>query len=157
MKVWNPFSRLKVKRPWGHYVNLFSYKFSDESQFKLKLLVVEPGKSLSFQRHRLRGEIHFVVQGTAHIYTQHPFKDSTRSLSEKITLNRVPQGFNISIGKHHWHQIHNRTKEHVLIVELQYGSSCSEADIERSDITLSHAYIEDECWNASYPEYGMTK
>ena len=49
------------ERPWGNYTVLSD----DESDHKVKRLVVHPGKRLSYQRHSKRAEHWFIVSGTA--------------------------------------------------------------------------------------------
>ena len=46
------------ERQWGSFYNLFETK-----GIKVKELIIEPGKSMSFQRHFLRNEIWFVSEG----------------------------------------------------------------------------------------------
>ena len=47
------------ERQWGSFFNLF-----ETNNVKVKELVVEPGKSMSFQRHFKRNEIWLVSEGT---------------------------------------------------------------------------------------------
>ncbi len=47
-------------RPWGYYTVL-----SDEPDHKVKRICVYPGKRLSLQRHRRRGEHWYLVRGEA--------------------------------------------------------------------------------------------
>ena len=104
-----------TKRVWGHYQVL------DEvtSGLKTKLLEVDPGKSLSYQRHQLRNEFWVVVQGQA----------TVNRGGELLTLN---PGDTIMIGKQQWHQLINKTKEVVTVFEVQFGEACYEEDIERA-------------------------
>ena len=53
---------LTVYRPWGSYETLH---FSE--RYQVKQIVVEPGASLSLQRHHHRAEHWIVVRGTARI------------------------------------------------------------------------------------------
>ena len=46
------------EREWGSFFNLFETK-----NIKVKELIVEPGKSMSFQRHFKRNEIWLVSEG----------------------------------------------------------------------------------------------
>ena len=38
---------------------------------------------------------------------------------------------NLHIPRNEWHQLSNQSNEPLRIVEIQYGESCSEDDIER--------------------------
>ena len=38
---------------------------------------------------------------------------------------------NLHFNRGEWHMLSNETGESLLIVEIQYGSECNEADIER--------------------------
>src|SRR5690606_11193815 len=49
-------------RPWGSYEVLH-----EEPQFKLKKIVVLPGKQLSYQSHSKRAETWVVIQGKARV------------------------------------------------------------------------------------------
>ena len=49
----------KVERPWGYYRVIHTIG----KTIKVKELVIEPGKSLSKQRHFKRSEIWYVVKG----------------------------------------------------------------------------------------------
>ena len=49
----------KVKRPWGYYRVVHTI----DKTVKVKELVIEPGKSLSMQRHFKRSEMWYVVKG----------------------------------------------------------------------------------------------
>ena len=51
---------MKGKRPWGWYDVI-----DTGSAYKVKSILVEPGKSLSLQRHMHRSEHWVVVEGTA--------------------------------------------------------------------------------------------
>jgi mannose-6-phosphate isomerase len=46
------------ERPWGSYLVL-----ADEADHKVKRLVVQPGRRLSYQKHARRSEHWFVVSG----------------------------------------------------------------------------------------------
>lgn len=109
----------KTIRPWGEYRVLHS----DGPGTKVKELVVNPGQSLSMQRHKHRGE-HWIVTGGEATVDQLDDNDqltqTTLSLHQEI---HIPAGT--------WHQLQNNTSYPVKIVEIQYGSNCIEEDIER--------------------------
>jgi len=116
----------RTERPWGYYRVLHE----DKDVVKVKELVVEPGKSLSMQKHRHREEHWFISSGVATVYglieAPHYLKGDT-----KILLGRYKMFDNLHIQKNDWHMLSNETNESLRIVEIQYGSECNEADIER--------------------------
>jgi cytidyltransferase-like protein len=106
----------KALRPWGYYRILH-----DVQGCKVKELTVEPGKSLSMQRHKHRNEYWFVAEGTCQVKTE--------SASVKIFAH--DEMIKISVGE--WHQLSNPYDTPCRIVEIQYGTLCAEEDIERKN------------------------
>jgi cytidyltransferase-like protein len=110
----------KTSRAWGYYRVLHE----DPPHVKVKELTVNPGSSLSMQRHQDRAEHWFVAEGTATIYTINRKTDA-----EPIgTYSRFQS---IHIEQHQWHQLCNETDLPLKVVEIQYGANCVEEDIER--------------------------
>jgi len=118
--ILNEWSTPRTDRSWGYYKVLQS----NSPEVKLKELVVNPGSSLSMQRHKDRAEHWFVSEGTATVYTI----DASSDLELLDTLEKHQS---IHIKKNQWHQLCNKTNELVKIIEIQYGDNCIEADIER--------------------------
>lgn len=108
-----------TEKPWGHYKILYE----DYPVFKVKELVVWPGRSLSLQRHRSRNEQWTVIVGDPTVLL-----GSDRKLLETIHIKKH-QKLEIPVG--HWHQLRNDTDYVVKVLEIQYGESCDENDIER--------------------------
>jgi cytidyltransferase-like protein len=110
----------KTERQWGYYRVLHE----QGKDVKVKELTVDPGKCLSMQRHKDRGEHWFVSEGTATVYTLNRSTD--------VELIGIFNKFeNLHIGKTEWHQLCNETESPLKIVEIQYGDNCIEDDIER--------------------------
>jgi cytidyltransferase-like protein len=108
------------ERQWGSFFNLFETK-----NIKVKELIVDPGKSMSFQRHFKRNEIWLVSSGKCIVaYSAHPVDREKK----EIQLNKFDH-YLVPIG--HWHQINNPFNEPSHIIEIQYGEDCIESDIER--------------------------
>ena len=107
----------KTERPWGYYRVLH-----EVPGMKVKELTVDPGKSLSMQRHHLRAEYWIVSEGTASVSNQIGSMLSGKVL-EKHKEYKIPVG--------EWHQLSNPWDVPVKIVEIQYGEQCVEEDIER--------------------------
>jgi cytidyltransferase-like protein len=110
----------KTQRTWGYYRVLHE----SNNRVKLKELTVEPGKSLSMQRHRSRSEFWFVSEGVASVYTLNRSTDA-----EMIGMFKEHQ--HIWIPCNSWHQLCNETDKPLKIIEIQYGENCIEEDIER--------------------------
>ena len=105
----------KVSRPWGWYDNL-----DEGERFKVKRIQVNPGASLSLQRHAKRAEHWVVVKGVAEILCN----------DKKITLQENESTY-IPLG--YTHRLSNPGKDILEIIEVQTGSYLGEDDIERFD------------------------
>jgi mannose-6-phosphate isomerase-like protein (cupin superfamily) len=91
---------------------------------KVKELIVNPKKGLSFQKHFHRSEIWFVSKGSCLVnYSENEPEDY-----DEIKLNIQDT---IHIKKEAWHQIINPNDEPCHIIEIQYGNKTIEEDIER--------------------------
>ena len=110
----------KTARPWGYYKVLHQVG----KEVKLKELTVDPGKSLSMQKHKQRAEFWFVSEGEASVYSLNRKTDSE-------LVGKFTQFDHTWIANNEWHQLVNETSEPLRIIEIQYGSDCSEEDIER--------------------------
>lgn len=108
----------KTKRSWGWYRVL-----DDKKTYKVKELVIEPGQSLSMQRHFKRAEHWYVLKGNCEVMTD--FAGRT----ETVLLNELTKGY--VIDKEVWHKATNIGKGPCHVLEVQYGSECVEEDIER--------------------------
>jgi mannose-1-phosphate guanylyltransferase/mannose-6-phosphate isomerase len=103
----------KVSRPWGWYDTI------DEGEnFKVKRIQVNPGASLSLQKHTKRAEHWVVVKGVAEI------KCGQRSM-------RLQENESTFISKGEIHQLSNPGQDILEIVEVQSGDYLGEDDIER--------------------------
>ena len=103
----------KVHRPWG------SYETVDAGpRFQVKRLTVNPGATLSLQKHRHRAEHWVVVKGTAKV---------TRG-DEEFTLTENQSAY-VPVGM--THRLENPGTVPLEIVEVQSGSYLGEDDIVR--------------------------
>ena len=109
----------KTIRPWGWYRVL-----DDRQGYKVKELVIEPGKSLSYQRHFKRAEHWYVLKGKCLLKTRYKNIEDTQIIVE----NRY-----YDVGKKVWHQGSNVEDIPCHILEVQHGDECIEEDIERLD------------------------
>ncbi len=105
----------KVSRPWGWYDCI------DEGEnFKVKRIQVNPGASLSLQKHAKRAEHWVVVKGIAEVICN----------DKKITLKENESTY-IPLGQ--VHRLSNSGKGILEIIEVQSGKYFGEDDIERFD------------------------
>ncbi|MAK16591.1 MAG: hypothetical protein CMQ70_01310 [Gammaproteobacteria bacterium] len=109
------------ERLWGSFYNLF-----EEKQVKVKELIVEPGKGMSFQKHFKRSEIWMVSKGSCIVNYSHDDPD----IKKNVQLNQFDH-YLVPIGD--WHQITNPFDEACHLIEIQYGEECIEDDIERTE------------------------
>ena len=109
------------KRLWGEFYNLF-----EEEQVKVKELIVDPGKGMSFQRHFKRSEIWMVSKGSCVVNYSKDNPDNKKN----IILNKFDH-YLVPLGQ--WHQITNPYDSPCHLIEIQYGEACVEDDIERTE------------------------
>jgi mannose-1-phosphate guanylyltransferase/mannose-6-phosphate isomerase len=105
----------KVLRPWGWYDSL------DEGEnFKVKRIQVNPGASLSLQKHKKRAEHWVVVKGVAEILC-----NDKKIILQENESTYIPLGYT--------HRLSNPGTDILEIIEVQSGDYLSEDDIERFD------------------------
>jgi len=108
-----PNIHVTAHRPWGTYTIL------DESDgYKVKRIVVKPGKRLSLQKHHHRSEHWIVVSGTALV---------TRGTEEYPV--RANESTYIPMGE--VHRLKNVGKIDLVMIEAQVGEYVGEDDIVR--------------------------
>lgn len=104
----------RTDRAWGYYRVLH-----EEPGVKVKELVVDPGKSLSLQRHNFRAEHWHVAEGVA-----------TMRVNRSHHILQQHDTVEIPVGA--WHQLSNFESTPLRVIEIQYGAQCVEEDIERA-------------------------
>ncbi len=111
----NPITEIHrhVFRPWGSYLEL-----EEGTAYKIKRIVVDPGRRLSLQRHHHRSEHWVVVHGTADVM-----------LGEKEIFLRPGESTYVPAGK--IHRLGNSGKVPLEVIEVQIGEYLEEDDIER--------------------------
>src|SRR6056300_311177 len=112
----------KTERDWGYW-RVLDHK--PEKGYKVKELVIYPGKSLSDQKHYKRSEQWIVLEGVVKMDTEWDGR------SDSIHLQ--PHTLPYEIGKEVWHKASNPNGENAHILEIQWGGVCVEEDIERRD------------------------
>jgi cytidyltransferase-like protein len=109
----------KTERPWGYYRVLH-----EVPGMKVKELTVNPGCSLSMQRHQHRSEYWIVSEGNCAV-------NSTMPNGYALPSKQLSIHDEFKIPVHDWHQLTNPYTTPCRIVEIQYGEQCVEEDIER--------------------------
>ena len=114
----------KTIRDWGYWRVL-----DDKGTVKVKELVINPGCSLSDQRHMHRREHWYILQGKCRIDIEKDDIIQTnagRNVTVSLTANQT-----YVINVYDWHRAYNVSDSPCHILEVQYGSKCIEEDIER--------------------------
>lgn len=102
-----------VYRPWGSYEGL-----TKGNRFQVKRIVVRPGEELSLQKHYHRAEHWIIVEGAAEVVVGNQNLFLTENQSTYIPAGEV-------------HQLKNKGKLPLVIIEVQSGSYLGEDDIVR--------------------------
>ncbi len=110
-----------VYRPWGKFTNL-----EEDDGFKVKKIIVKPGKRLSLQKHFHRSEHWVVVKGTAQV-----------QVGSETFLLRPNESTYIPMGE--IHRLSNPGKIDLEIIEVQVGSYLGEDDIVRIEDDYARA------------------
>jgi mannose-1-phosphate guanylyltransferase / mannose-6-phosphate isomerase len=105
----------QMYRPWGYYQDVDAAE-----RYRVKRIVVKPGRKLSLQKHFHRSEHWVVVKGTAEVTVG----DEVRSVHENESVY-------IPIGS--LHRLANPGKIPLELIEVQVGSYLGEDDIVRLD------------------------
>jgi mannose-6-phosphate isomerase len=103
------------ERPWGSFTVLV-----DDTDHKVKSIVVAPGQRLSYQTHARRSEHWFVVRGEGSVVLD----GMELSVRPGSTID-VPQGMA--------HRIKNSGSSDLVFIEVQHGDYFGEDDIVRLD------------------------
>jgi len=111
----------KTERDWGYWRVLDN---KPEKGYKVKELVIYPGKALSDQKHFKRSEEWTILEGEVKMVTEW---NKRQEITYLTPLSRPYE-----INKEVWHKASNPGKENAHILEIQRGE-CYEEDIERRD------------------------
>lgn len=111
----------KTERDWGYW------RVLDDKQprigQKVKELVINPGCSLSDQKHEFRSEMWYVLEGKIQIDLEFANGEKQMQILQPHTSFLIREGW--------WHKTTNIGDNPAHIVEIQYGELCEETDIER--------------------------
>ena len=106
------------KRIWGEYRVLYFQQFDNGVKSLTKELVVIPGKSISYQKHKHRSETWTIVKGKG-------------LLLINDVVREVNAGESVIINKEDRYSI--KAIDELHIIEVQIGDELVEEDIERFD------------------------
>jgi len=104
-----------VYKPWGRFTNIHNGE-----RFKIKLLEILPGASISLQKHFHRSEHWIVVGGTAEVTVGNETRILTPGESTFVPIGVA-------------HKVYNPGKKTLKIVEVQFGEYLGDDDIVRLD------------------------
>lgn len=110
----------KEKRRWGHY-HVLDEGVTISETYKVKMLYLNPMKSISKQYHNHREEYWIIMQGICEM-----------SLDSKLMIRK--RGDTIKIPKRSIHKVTNVGNEELIILELQIGEETKEEDIVRLEV-----------------------
>jgi len=99
-------------RPWGRWE-----EYLNEPGYRVKRIVVNPGKRLSLQKHHQRAEHWVIVNGSG-------------KLTLDDSVQEIASGDAIFIRKGQVHRVENDGQDFLVIIETQLGV-CVEDDIVR--------------------------
>jgi mannose-6-phosphate isomerase len=114
-------TKYKEERPWGSFEILH-----EESEIKVKRIIVKPGNRLSLQSHRRRSENWVIIRGHAEVTLE----------GKEIPLT-VNQWVYIPIDARH--RIANKGTDDVVFIEVQTGDYLGEDDIVRYEDDFNRA------------------
>jgi mannose-6-phosphate isomerase len=100
-------------RPWGSFTVL-----DDGDGYKVKRMVVRPGKRLSYQRHARRSEHWFVVEGQGRVTLDGRVSELSKGMAVDIPVTTA-------------HRIENDGATDLVFIEVQHGDYFGEDDIVR--------------------------
>lgn len=114
-------THVTVERPWGSYTVIEEGKY-----YKVKRIMVRPGKRLSLQSHKKRSEHWVVISGVATVTC-----DKKTSTIKKHESTFIPVGAK--------HRLANTGTKPLEIIEVQNGTYLGEDDIIRYDDDFNRA------------------
>lgn len=108
-------------RPWGKYEIL-----SDGTEFKVKVIIVNPGQQLSYQSHTRRSEHWVIIEGSGEVV-----------INEDVIP--VAAGSSVVIPCKSKHRMRNTGTRILKFVEVQTGEYFGEDDIQRYEDDYNRA------------------
>lgn len=113
-----------VERPWGFY------RIIEECEnYKIKEIVVNPGKRISLQVHKFRDETWKIIKGKAKLELS--LQGHPDLIEIDLDSSKVDKDFSINIRRNELHRIENIGETPLIFIEIQTGDSFSESDVTR--------------------------
>lgn len=116
--ILNDWKYISEDRIWGKFITYYV-----GNACKLKKLEIDPGKGISMQYHLKRTECWFVESGLGSVYTLENSRETNIRTLMQNDMFTVPTGM--------WHRLENIGSGKLNIIEIQFGTECSEEDIVR--------------------------
>lgn len=113
------------ERRWGSY-RVLDYQKLLGAEMLTRCIVILPGKNVSYQRHWLRTEVWFALEGEGEVLQ-----------NDKLT--RLGPGDLIRILPGQWHAV--RAVSKLTFIELQHGDQIVDSDVERLHVNWEDALI----------------
>ena len=110
------------ERPWGNFTVLDDSSFD----YKVKRIVVMPGKRLSYQTHARRAEHWYFLAGRATVVLAGVERE-------------VGAGDSVDVALGEAHRCENRGDAPVIFIEIQHGTYFGEDDIVRLEDDFGRA------------------
>lgn len=110
-----------TERVWGWFTELFK-----DDRVKVKELVIEPGKGISYQKHFKRSEIWFISHGQCTV-------KHSRGKRTDFQMHNLREDDIFDVRANEWHQIYNPYSKPCHVIEIQYGQETNEEDILRDE------------------------
>jgi D-beta-D-heptose 7-phosphate kinase/D-beta-D-heptose 1-phosphate adenosyltransferase len=117
-KILEDWKKPIIKRPWGWYRVL-----DEQKGFAVKELTIEPGKSLSDQKHAHRSEHWHIVEGEVTMTFEYANGDKMEDTFHPKQSFDIPRLT--------WHKGYNKTNKVAKVIEVWFGDQLTEEDIER--------------------------
>lgn len=117
-------------RVWGKFMTYYDStqtrsEHTEALSSKVKRLVIDPGASISMQYHKERAELWFIEYGSGVVSSlDNVYKEPF------VVRHLAPQDYHV-VPANTWHKLTNTGEGPLAVIEIQYGSQCSEADIIR--------------------------
>lgn len=102
-----------IEKPWGFYLEI-----SQEQNYLVKKIIINPFSSTSLQVHSHRTECFFILKGTLNL------------IKNDSVLTLKPNDFAF-IKEGEVHKLENKNSNMLELLEVQIGSMISEQDITR--------------------------
>jgi len=106
-----------VYRDWGYWQVL-----EEGDGYKIKKLIIKPGKEISRQFHNERSESWTITNGMCKVERGYP---------DLLEVDYFRKGQSFHILQKEVHKVINKGTTDLVAIEVQVGTRCEESDIQR--------------------------